>query len=358
MERVRNNADIMPYSQTEQMLRDNIGADWKTQFQEFDLKPFASASIGQVHRATTKEGVDVAVKIQYPGVADSIESDMDNLFTLLSYSGMLPAGMYLDKTLKVTKKELLQETDYFYEKDNQMKFRQFLQKYPEYYVPFVVDELTTKQVLTTEFVRGVNIDKLNESYDQVTRNWVAYQVMRLTLLELFEFRFMQTDPNWANFIWNSETRKLNLIDFGACSNYSEQFLSEYLNVIASAARKDRKGIDDASLKLGFFTGQESEIMKNAHINSVLILGEPFMSTEPYDFSQQNITKRIHELIPTMLKYRLTPPPQETYALHRKLSGAFLICAKLKAVIPLHDLFWEIHDNFQKSVKDKNNKQSE
>lgn len=215
--------------------------------------------------------------------------------------------------------------------------------------------------------------------------------MRLTLLELFEFRFMQTDPNWANFIWNSETGKvcfsfrylttiqLNLIDFGACSQYSDNFLVEYLNVIASAARKDEQGIYDASRKylllwksphspwrLGFFTGQESEQMKKAHINAVLILGEPFHSQEPFDFSQQNITKRIHQLIPTMLKYRLTPPPQETvshyiindwlmiqYALHRKLSGTFLICAKLKAVIPLHDLFWQLHDNFNKEQAKRN-----
>lgn len=64
-------------------------------------------------------------------------------------------------------------------------------------------------------------------------------------------------------------------------------------------------------RLGFFTGQESELMKKAHISAVLILGEPFFSQEPFDFSEQNITKRIHQLIPTMLKYRLTPPPQET-----------------------------------------------
>jgi hypothetical protein len=105
------------------------------------MRPFASASIGQVHKAITKEGLEVAVKIQYPGVADSIESDMDNLLrynfifricrvilffprrltleglsedSLLSFSGMLPPGMYLDKTLAVTKQELLQETDYLW----------------------------------------------------------------------------------------------------------------------------------------------------------------------------------------------------------------------------------------------------
>eukprot|EP01126_Amoeba_proteus_P042806 TRINITY_DN4662_c0_g1_i14.p1 TRINITY_DN4662_c0_g1~~TRINITY_DN4662_c0_g1_i14.p1 ORF type:complete len:315 (-),score=60.22 TRINITY_DN4662_c0_g1_i14:123-1067(-) len=313
------------------------------------MKPFAAASIGQVHRAVTLDGLEVAVKIQYPGVAQSIRSDMDNLMSLLSLSGMLPAGLYFEKTLKVTKEELLQETDYLLESKNQALFKKYLSNYKQFYVPSVIPNLTTKKVLTSEFVYGTNVDKLVAS-DQLTRDWVCYQIMKLTLLELFQFNHMQTDPNWANFLWNSETRQLILLDFGACSCYPSKFLTPYLNVIAASANGDREKIYQASLQLGFLTGEENQEMKMAHINAVLILGQPFAQNLPFDFSQQNISERIHELIPTMLKYRLTPPPQETYALHRKLSGAFLICAKLKAKIQLHDLFWDLHRSYFKNLR--------
>eukprot|EP01126_Amoeba_proteus_P042807 TRINITY_DN4662_c0_g1_i15.p1 TRINITY_DN4662_c0_g1~~TRINITY_DN4662_c0_g1_i15.p1 ORF type:complete len:316 (-),score=59.56 TRINITY_DN4662_c0_g1_i15:123-1070(-) len=314
---------------------------------------------------------------------------------------MLPAGLYFEKTLKVTKEELLQETDYllgflsvlhfihelktfikptlpsfpfllppsyyfhffpfflcllhipwvdhFQESKNQALFKKYLSNYKQFYVPSVIPNLTTKKVLTSEFVYGTNVDKLVAS-DQLTRDWVCYQIMKLTLLELFQFNHMQTDPNWANFLWNSETRQLILLDFGACSCYPSKFLTPYLNVIAASANGDREKIYQASLQLGFLTGEENQEMKMAHINAVLILGQPFAQNLPFDFSQQNISERIHELIPTMLKYRLTPPPQETYALHRKLSGAFLICAKLKAKIQLHDLFWDLHRSYFKNLR--------
>lgn len=81
-------------------------------------------------------------------------------------------------------------------------------------------------------------------------------------------------------------------------------------------------------------------MRNAHVDSILTLGEPF-SVDIYDFSKQTITRRVKDLIPTMLKYRLTPPPDETYSLHRKLSGAFLLCAKLSAKVKCRGIFEEV-----------------
>lgn len=89
-----------------------------------------------------------------------------------------------------------------------------------------------------------------------------------------------------------------------------------------------------------------QAMENAHVDAVMILGEPFRSSEPFDFSTQDTTQRIHGLVPVMLQGRLTPPPEESYSLHRKMAGSFLLCTKLGAKISCKDLFDDIYNRYQ------------
>ena len=101
-------------------------------------------------------------------------------------------------------------------------------------------------------------------------------------------------------------------------------------------------------------------MEKAHIDAVMILGEAFAKDGPFDFQTQDTTRRIHNLIPVMLKHRLTPPPEETYSLHRKMSGAFLLCTKLSAKINCKRIFDPIWQNykFNPTVTEANNKTNE
>lgn len=118
-----------------------LGTDWKNRFDMFNLKPFAAASIGQVHEATMKDGTRVAVKVQYPGVADSIKSDIDNLVGVMKVWNMFPEGMFIDNIVKVANKELSNEVNYIREAECTRKFRQLLEPYSDYYVPEVIGEL-------------------------------------------------------------------------------------------------------------------------------------------------------------------------------------------------------------------------
>uniref|UniRef100_A0A158PBF8 ABC1 domain-containing protein n=1 Tax=Angiostrongylus cantonensis TaxID=6313 RepID=A0A158PBF8_ANGCA len=316
-ERVRQSADFMPRRQVEKQMVTSFGADWRARFSSFEDRPFAAASIGQVHRAVLLDGRKVAVKIQYPGVAE------------------------------VARKELTEECDYMREARAMQKFRELLADSEDFYVPEVCC-LTTNRVITAEHIVGEPVDKcVNEP--QVVRDYIAGKFTELCLREIFVWRFMQTDPNWSNFFLGvhpvSGALRMVLLDFGASRSYSKKFVDRYMKLIKAASDGDTRKIIEMSREIGFLTGYESSVMESAHVESVLIMGETLTSSHPYDFSRQSVTQRIHKLIPVMLEHRLTSPPEEIYSLHRKLSGSYLLATKLKAVVSCGGLFNEIYDKY-------------
>ncbi|KAJ5376389.1 hypothetical protein N7509_013275 [Penicillium cosmopolitanum] len=343
LQRVQDRADYMPASQRDKVLADNLGPNWRDLFSSFNEIPMAAASIGQVHSAVLKStGKPVAVKVQYPGVADSIDSDLNNLSILLTASRLLPRGLYLDKTIANARTELAWECDYIREAEAATRFRTLLANDPVFVVPEIYPEASGKQVLTMEMLDGVAVTKIQD-FTQNQRDWIGTQLMRLCLREIAEFRYMQTDPNWTNFLYNTSTNRLELLDFGASREYPAEFISTYVRTLIAASKNDRDSCKKLSTEMGYLTGYESEVMADAHVSSLVIIAEPFMETseDVYDFRDQTITDRVRALIPVMLRERLSPPPEETYSLHRKLSGAFLLCARLGSRVPCKELFREI-----------------
>ena len=142
------------------------------------------------------------------------------------------------------------------------------------------------------------------------------------------------------------TRTTYLIDFGAARDYDENFVRGYLNIVKANADRDEKLLMDESIRMGFLTGDENDMMLEAHKMSGFCLGEPFQSYEPYNFKTSRITSRISEHGAVFLKHRLTPPPEEVYTLHRKLAGAYNLCIKIGAIVSCRDLLDEVIEHFE------------
>ena len=269
MTRLQNQANYMPQYQLEQVMRSELGTTWRDKFESFEMTPFAAASIGQVHKAQLAvSGQEVAVKVQYPGVGKSMESDLNSLASLATFSGFLPKGLYLENTIKQARIELLAETDYVKEADSLRQFHSYLKDDEHLTVPIPFEAVCTKRVLTMEYKHGITLAQ-SDNFPQDLRNYIASSILRLCLRELFEFGTMQTDPNWSNFLYDQVTGKIVLLDFGATQRYSRSFTLKYLRLLQAAAQDDTSGMLKHSKDLGFLTGAESKVKKASTKNLIL-----------------------------------------------------------------------------------------
>ncbi|KAI0262262.1 ABC1 family-domain-containing protein [Russula aff. rugulosa BPL654] len=347
--RVQDSAHYMPNWQMESVMASSLGPSWRSSFANFNPIPFAAASIGQVHHAVLAPP-RVAVKIQFPNIAESVASDLSYIRILLTAGRLLPRGLFLNKTLAVMKEELADECNYTREAVCMRSFGSLekLGADARFKVPWVW-EGSTDRVLVMEHMDGTGVgEDVIHRLPQEDRNEIAARVIDLCLRELFVFREMQTDPNWSNFLWNPKTRLVELVDFGATRSYSSAFIDNWLRLLLAAAQQDREGCLRWSLKLGYLTGGENDIMNNAHVESLQLLATPFREDTPQPFAfgpgstWAGVTADIRERIPIMLDHRSHHHRgRRTPSTGAKLSGSFLLASRLRATVDCKRLWDDV-----------------
>jgi len=328
---LRSEAHAMPDAQLRRVLGHAYGKGWERLFREFNMDPVAAASIGQVHFGVTADGRTVALKIQYPGVARSIDSDVDNLASILRLSRLLPGQIDLSAVLTEAKHQLRQEADYRTEAEHLRRYGELLADDPAFVVPCVHDDLTTPHILAMDYVAGVPLDQLGD-LPQAVRNRIGTNLYRLLFRELFEFRFIQTDPNFANFLLLTESEQVALLDLGAARHVPEELSRFYAQLFHATMTLNRQEIAQATQSIGFIDVDERPDRLEGLIDFFLIACEPFRHRGVYDFGNSSVPPRVRAAGVELTARRgfLRPPPPATIFLHRKLAGTFLLCARLGA----------------------------
>ncbi len=337
--RLRDDVDPMPFSQLISCLEEAWGDQWVDNFEQFSYSPIAAASIGQVHTAITSTGDKLALKIQYPNVGKSIDSDVDNVATLLRVSGLLPKQNNIDSLLEETKQQLIAETDYIQEASWVDFYREELKDISGIAVPDVHHNLTTKTILAMSYHEGVKVDQLHD-LPQAERDRVVTVLMEVLLKEMFELKHVQTDPNMANFLYHHATGEITLLDFGAVRKLSDKVSKGYLSLMSASMRNDKKSINAACEQIGFFQTSISDSQRDMIINLFLSACEPLRCSQSYDFGASKLATEISQnaMHFSTEKNQWHTPPADALFLHRKIAGMYLIAAKLNARVNVANIF--------------------
>ncbi|MGC9417691.1 MAG: ABC1 kinase family protein [Rhodovulum sp.] len=335
MARLRADAHYMPGGQLKTVLTDNWGADWLKRFDKFQVRPIAAASIGQVHRAHTKDGRDLAIKVQYPGVRRSIDSDVNNVAALMRFSGVMPRELDIAPMLDEAKRQLHEEADYEREGRYMRRFGELLADAPDFVVPKLQEDLTTRDVLAMDFVEGAAIESLTDA-PQEERDRVMALLIGLLFRELFEFRLMQTDPNFANYRYQPETGRVILLDFGASRDFAPEMADQFRALMRAGLSGDRDAVRRAILDIGFFAEDTAAHHQDTMLNMFEMSMEPLRQPGAFDFAQNDLAMRMRDAGMELGADRdfWHIPPMDTLFMQRKFGGIYLLASRLKARVDL------------------------
>ncbi len=211
------------------VIREELGANPERVFAQWDPVPLAAASIGQVHRAVTHSGLDVAVKVQYPGVDDAIRADLVNTDMLFRALGLLFPGLDPRPLVEELRARLLEELDYVNEAANQRLFSQYYDDHPFIHVPAIIDEFSTSRVLTSELATGARFEEV-ESWSEDERNAAAESIFRFVFRSIYRLHAFNGDPHPGNYLF-AGNGKVTFLDFGLVKRYAPEEVQLFQQLI-------------------------------------------------------------------------------------------------------------------------------
>ncbi|MEL6464345.1 MAG: AarF/ABC1/UbiB kinase family protein [Pseudomonadota bacterium] len=338
MARLRADADFMPPTQLRDVLDAEWGSGWRARFARFDVRPIAAASIGQVHRATLPDGAELAIKVQYPGIARSIDSDVANIGRLIRVSGLLPDGFDLGPYLGEARAQLHEEADYHAEAAHLERFGALLARDDRFVLPLLHGPMTTLRVLAMEFVASEPIEVLADAA-QTERDRVVQALCDLMLREVFQFGVMQTDPNFANYRYDRESGRIVLLDFGATRAIPAVLAKQMSRLVRAGLSNDRVAVDAVVAEMGLLPDVVTGAFRARILDMIMMVFDAVLAAPVLDLGTSDLGRRLQREGEALARDGFVPPPvpMDLLYVQRKVAGMFLLARRLWARVPVADM---------------------
>lgn len=330
LQKLQKEAPPMPFEVIVEQIEQELGKPLGEAFEYLQEKPYAAASIGQVHRGRLHSGEDVIVKVQYPGVDESCDSDLRQLRTALKLGGLLKMPKEsVDQLFGEIRERLKEELDYENEARNISLFRDFHKDDDKVLVPDVIDSHSGRRILTLELVEGDHISQVTpEQYDQDTVNAIGSRIFTTMADQLFRFHCIHGDPHAGNFAFRPDGT-LIMYDFGCVKKLKPEIVEAYRKALIAALDEDYQALDRHLIDLGARVESQPAVDGAYYAMWRDILIKPFSTDAPYNFAESDIHKDVAAKTSTVFKYLdYFKPPVESIFIDRMIAGHYWMMKRL------------------------------
>src|SRR5215210_780252 len=330
--KLRTDAPAMPWEKVEKVLEEEyLGEPLGELFTDLEPEAFAAASIGQVHRAELLDGRRVAVKIQYPGIAEALEADLRNAGTIVRLARALAPGLDAKAIAQEIRDRVMEELDYEYEAQNQRTFARAYRGHPFIYVPDVHTRLSRRRVLVTELVDGLGFEEIKALGDE-ERSRFGEIVYRGSFGSIYHLQHFNADPHPGNYILMDDGR-VAFLDFGMTKKLDGDQIALEQRAVDAATRDDPEGLRDALHELGFLKNPSKLDAERlmAHVKSV---GGWYMEDGEIEITPRRVMKIIESTHDPRSEYydlmRRESVPAEELMGRRMELGVVAVLGQLRA----------------------------
>jgi predicted unusual protein kinase regulating ubiquinone biosynthesis (AarF/ABC1/UbiB family) len=340
--KLRTAAPAMPWDKVVKVLEEEYGGEPLSElFTEIEEEAFAAASIGQVHRAELPNGAQVAVKIQYPGVAEALEADLRNAGTIVRLAKAIAPGLDPKSIAAELRERVMEELDYEFEAQNQRTFARAYRDHPFVYVPDVYTRLSRRRVLVTEYVEGLQFEQVKELADE-ERSRFGEIIFRFAFGSIYHLQHFNADTHPGNYLLMADDR-VAFLDFGMTKKLDrEQILLEQ-KAVDAAARKDPEALRQALHDVGFVKNP-SKFDAERLMEHVMVVGGWYLEDREYEVSARRVMKVIESTSDPRSEYfdllRRESVPAEELMGRRMETGVLAVLAQLRAKRNWHRIMRE------------------